>query len=183
MPIIIDGTGTISGVSATGLTTAQTVTSAALPAGTVLQVIQSTAVTQVTVASTTFTDLNLSATITPRSATSKILIMSSVWGDMTRSAAAQGAGTRIVRGSTAIWAQNPNGASQPYTYYMDYAGTGATAMEFSVLMNLQYLDSPATTSATTYKIQGAIYSTNNGGSINFMGGSATANIILMEIAG
>ena len=37
MPIIIDGTGTISGVSATGLTTAQTVTSAAIGTGAITQ--------------------------------------------------------------------------------------------------------------------------------------------------
>jgi hypothetical protein len=175
MPLVLNSSS-ITGLAAVGgLSSPQT--------GSVLQVIQSTAATQVTVASTTFTDLNLSATITPSSASSKILIMTGVWGDMSRNSSAQGAGIRIVRGSTAIWAQNPNGASQPYTYYVGYNGTSATAMELATLMNLQYLDSPATTSATTYKIQGAIYSTNSAGSINFMGASAEANIILMEIAG
>jgi len=151
--------------------------------GSVLQVVQATASTSVSVASTSFTDIGLSATITPRFSTSKIFIMSSVFADLTRSAGAQGGGTRIVRDSTAVWTPNPNGSSQPYTYYTEFSGTGATAMEFCTLMSLQYLDSPATTSATTYKIQGACYSTNNSGQINFMGGSAPANIILMEIAG
>jgi len=173
MSLILDGSN--------GLTFPNSTTQAS--AGQVLQVIQVTAATAVAVASGTYTDIGLSATITPKFSTSKVLIMSSVVADMTRSAPAQGGGTRIVRNSTAIWTPNPNGSSQPYTYYTDYAGTSATSMELTVLMNLQYLDSPATTSATTYKIQGAVYSTNNGGQVAFMPANAPANIILMEIAG
>ena len=70
-----------------------------------------------------------------------------------------------------------------------YAGSGSSTTLDSI-QNVQYLDSPATTSATTYNFQVNRY-TNNGGSTVYLnynynaGGGIQAdisNIILMEIA-
>jgi hypothetical protein len=44
-----------------------------------------------------------------------------------------------------------------------------------------YLDSPATTSATTYKMQGAVFSTANSGACNFQYGNNPSTITLLEI--
>jgi hypothetical protein len=44
-----------------------------------------------------------------------------------------------------------------------------------------YLDSPATTSSTTYKIQGRTEYTTDGGQVNFQKGSNVSTIIVMEI--
>jgi hypothetical protein len=48
-------------------------------------------------------------------------------------------------------------------------------------INFSYLDSPATTSATTYKTQGACASTAAGSAITFQNGSLGAQMILLEI--
>jgi hypothetical protein len=172
MSMIIDGTN--------GLTFNNATTQAS--AGVVLQVVQATSTTQTTVASSTYTDVGLSVSITPKFATSKVLVFASVVADMQKSTgSAQGGGISIVRNSTTVWAPNPNGSSQPYTWYTQI-GSGAS-IELTTVMNLNYLDSPATTSAITYKIQGAVYSTNNSGQIIFQLANATSNIIAMEIAG
>lgn len=91
MPITINGTGTISGVSATGLSSAQTVSAsnittgtlpkAQLPTGSVLQVVSAEYSTQVSISNTTtWTDSGLSASITPTSSSSKILVIISPAG-------------------------------------------------------------------------------------------------------
>jgi len=158
-----------------------TLVSANMPAGSVLQVVQAIYSTQTLIASGTYTDIGLSVSITPKFSTSKVLILASALADMTRSnGSAQGGGISIVRNSTAVWTPNPNGSSQPYTWYVQI-GSGAS-VEVTTMMNLNYLDSPATTSATTYKIQGAIYSTGNGGTVVFQPANSTSNIIVMEIA-
>jgi hypothetical protein len=51
--------------------------------------------------------------------------------------------------------------------------------------SLVTLDSPSTTSAVTYKIQGAVNTTSNTGNINFndySGGSSSSSITVLEIA-
>lgn len=147
-----------------------------MPTGSVIQTVQATYSTATTVTSTTYTDIGLSATITPISSTSKILIYTSVCADIGRSVAGGiGGGISIVRNSTTVWAPNPNGSSQPYTWYI------SSGVELTQMMNLYYLDSPATTSAITYKIQGALYTTNNSSTVSFQAGNTPSNIILMEI--
>jgi hypothetical protein len=153
-----DATGTI-------LTSA---TTTGFPAGSVLQVVQSTLATFSTTTSTTYTDTGLSASITPSSSSSKILIISSA--GVGSSASAGGSLNRIVRGSTAIFTQG-----------VSYSGTGSVYTGSSLV----YLDSPATTSSTTYKIQ---FVTQNASSTAFFNGDfgsftgETASITLMEIA-
>jgi len=171
MSVVINGTGSISGLSNVGgIDLPQT--------GSVLQVVQATYSTQTLITSTSYTDIGLSATITPKFSTSKILILGSVLADISRSVAGGvGGGISIVRNSTAVWTPNPNGSNQPYTWYI------STGVEFTQMMNLNYLDSPATTSATTYKIQGALYTTANSSQVSFQSGNSGSNIILLEIAG
>ena len=65
MAVTIDGTTGVSAVQAGAVTTSD------LPAGTVLQVVNATYATQVTIASTSFSATGLTASITPTSATSK----------------------------------------------------------------------------------------------------------------
>jgi hypothetical protein len=163
----------ISGLTATGISAVQQ-----LPTGSVLQVVQATYSTQTAIASTSYTDIGLSVSITPKFSTSKILILASVLADIQKSVAGGiGGGISIVRNSTTVWAPNPNGGSQPYTWYI------SSGVEFTQMMNLNYLDNPATTSAITYKIQGASYTTNNSSAVYFQAGNSSSNIILMEIAG
>ena len=134
----------------------------------VLQVVQATYSTQSTVTSTTYADTGLSASITPSSATSKILVMGTM--PMRRQAGSVwGAGLRIVRNSTAVSTVMSN---------ILYSNTGST--DLSVVTPFNYVDSPATTSATTYKIQ--FNSGNASATISTQTDNDTSVIILMEIA-
>jgi hypothetical protein len=142
----VAGTNTITVPAVTGtmLTTKS--------AGTVLQVIQTVLTTSSTasVTSPTYVDFGLSATITPSSSTSKILVMGNV--EMGWSTAA-GGWIQIVRGSTAIG----NGTGGSYANFQSGVQvSGVTPSNNFWPIPFSYLDSPATTSATTYKIQASL---------------------------
>jgi len=114
-------------------------------AGKVLQIVTVATATKTTTTSTSFVDAtNLTATITPTSASSKILVM--VNNHIGYSGAVKGPGWKeqIVRGSTAIYDFSNN-----YSYGDAWTGSNA----FGQIISLIYVDSPATTSATTYKVQ------------------------------
>ena len=118
--------------------------------GGVIQVVQdflntTVGITSVVGDSTTFTDTGLSATITPTSTSSKIFIMATIFHS---SLAATNTGRfNIVRGSTNL-AQPASGSS---------GNDGTTIMYLNVASMITFpmcfVDSPSTTSATTYKIQ------------------------------
>lgn len=95
--------------------------------------------------STTYTDVTgLSVSITPQSATSKIFVMAVVSG--TGNTATTNFFGQLVRDSTAI---NIGDAASNRTR----STIAARDQENVSTMSIMYLDSPATTSATTYKIQ------------------------------
>lgn len=154
---------------------------AALPAsGKVLQVVFADYATETVVASTTYTDVGLSATITPSSTSSKILILGNIAGWVSRSSTNQGYAVRLVRGTTTIY--TPDGSS--YNFHSGYIqATGATAVELATRAYVSYLDSPSSTSALTYKFQGRCNTTANSGQVVFqLGASNTfSSVILMEI--
>jgi len=185
MAITINGSGTITGVSAGGLPdgsvtaddlatsldlTGKTVT---LPSGTggkVLQVVQNTYSTSTSVGGSAYTDTGLSATITPSSTSSKVLVL--VHQPMTHLVDINSDRlniTRLVRGSTEILSsrtltQHEGGVNRAYD---------------STYMGHTYLDSPATTSATTYKTQFYIDGTTS--DLYAQWGGGTSTMILMEI--
>jgi hypothetical protein len=107
--------------------------------GKILQVVTNSYSTVFNTSSTTYVDTGLSTTITPTSATSKILVMYN--GIHAVSAgAASATNIRVLRGASAVLTYNANG----YTN---------TSNLFAHTIALHLVDSPATTSATTYKIQ------------------------------
>lgn len=145
--------------------------------GKVLQVVQATTATQVVVASTTMTDSGLSASITPSSATSKILIIATQGSEITRQASDSGAQYRIMRDATQIWT---TGTSSYNWLYLP--STSATQLTRELFQTICYLDSPSSTSSITYKTQGAAYQSTNSGKITFQNANQqTSTIILMEI--
>jgi hypothetical protein len=160
MAIVIDGTGTISGVTSTGLSSAQTVTSAALPAGSVLQVVNATYATSTSTGSQTYSDLGLTATITPKFSTSKILVLVSVGGQFSNSGG-QGQ-ERLVKGSSTVLAVYDSPVQ---------GGAGSST---------NYLDSPATTSATSYKVQ--VANRQGTGTSFYLYDNCVATMTLLEIA-
>jgi len=139
--------------------------------GKVLQVVQGTTTTEVSTTTSTWIDSGLTASITPSSTSSKILVIFSTVLRAGMGSDNQG-GVRLVRGSTTI---QDYGIS---TFGM-YEASSNTLMYGSFSAN--YLDSPATTSATTYKYQGRNYSTGTFYMNSNSGSSSDASIILMEI--
>jgi hypothetical protein len=174
------GTFTRRGIGSTGqvLTVSGGVPTWATPAaggGKILQVVQGTTTTAVTIASTTLTDTGITATITPTSATSKVLIMIASSSVQYRNSDASYAGAKLLRGATNI--------SDWFTG--QWSGIGVTGGNTEVTLkhnqSIVYLDSPATTSATTYKLQSAVSTTAGSGNIEFQSGNAPSVIILMEV--
>jgi hypothetical protein len=159
MTFIVDGSN--------GLTFPNSTTQAS--AGNVLQVVNATYSTIVSNSTSTYADTNLTATITPKFATSKILVLVSQNGCRKQSNDTY-LQLRLVRGSTAI---------STFAGAGGYTGTTTTNDIGSV--STCYLDSPATTSATTYKTQ--LASGSNNAQVNVQTVSDTSTITLMEIAG
>jgi hypothetical protein len=145
--------------------------------GKVLQVVQGTYTTDVAIASTTMTDTGLSLSITPSSATSKVLVIVTQSIYMSRLDEFSAFGHNIVRGATTVYNSGNGNLAQGYRTGKPADNNNA----FRYYATPTYLDSPATTSATTYKTQAAIYSTSNTGSITAQADNQTAVMILMEI--
>jgi hypothetical protein len=168
---------TLPAVSGTVLTTGssgQSIPKAALPTGSILQVVQAEYSTSTSTTSGTFTDSGLTASITPTSSTSKILVLINQQIRVNKSGAADtGYGLRILRGATAIFSRDDSATAQ---YYTTQAGTSADLRFPNTMI---YLDSPATTSSTTYKTQINSFNTST---VAAQHGSQPSTITLMEIA-
>ena len=171
------------GIGTTGqvLTVAAGVPSWATPAGgggKVLQVVSATYSTVTTTTSTTLSDTGLSASITPSSATSKVLVMVSQPLYMSRSSDQTGGGLALFRGATDIY--STVGSTGYATMYNRSIG-GNTSTEYATVIPMVYLDSPATTSATTYKTQHKVFAAVSSASSTAQVDGSTASIILLEI--
>jgi len=140
---------TLPAVSGTLITTAssgQSIPKAALPTGSVLQMVSTTKTDVFTTTSSSYVDVTgLSVIITPTSATSKILIT----GLVNFGASADAGFFRLVRDSTAICVGDAAGVRVQATAQQRNNTDSADAEAASV----NFLDSPGTTSAVTYKIQ------------------------------
>jgi len=143
--------------------------------GKVLQVVQGTYSTSTTISSTTMTDTGLSLSITPTSATSKILVLVNQLWTVERSSYEEGHSMRILRGATEVYTTGSTNTAG-YIYVANATGLAAGGV-----VSLCYLDSPATTSATTYKTQGRVQVTASSGTVYYQTNSGTSTITLLEI--
>jgi hypothetical protein len=145
--------------------------------GHVVQVVSTSKTDRFSSSSTSFTDVTgLSVTITPKFSTSKILVtVSTAAGNDTASRVAR---FRLLRGTTYI--AKPDSDSQQYSGSMAVYNSGNDELH---TVHCEVLDSPATTSATTYKVQCA----PNGGTLYVNGRSSNdmmrhSSITAVEIA-
>ena len=142
--------------------------------GKVLQVVQDTDTSGFSTASTTYQDTGLSVTITPSSASSKVLItVAGVQGYFAHSGSQTSAygSFRLVRTSTQL--QEVNGGG--------YGLASSSGKVFYFTPNFGYLDSPATTSATTYKVQGRCESGGSTTAAYTASATIIASIVAYEI--
>jgi hypothetical protein len=147
--------------------------------GKVLQVVQATYSTTTSITSVTPTDTGLEATITPSLATSKVLVMFTQPFGLSRNIYDIHGGIRLLRSSTVIW----DGSDGGYAFGLNVTGTSPNPDQMSSgdWASAQYLDSPATTSATTYKTQARVADASNSSTISLQGTNKPAIMILMEI--
>ena len=150
----------------------------------VLQVVSTTKTDTFTTTSTSFTDITgLSVSITPSSTSSKVLLVVNLFGD--NSTAGQAGFVQLVRDSTAVGVGDAAGSrTRATTALSSYAGPNTIYAS-----GANFLDSPSTTSATTYKVQVRV--TGGTGYVNrsFSDTDASAtiravsSITAMEVAG
>jgi len=152
-------------------------------AGKILQVVQGSTGTEVTISTTTYADTGLSASITPTSDTSKILVLVNQQFKMSRLASTQYGGIRLYRNTDLIYDPQAD-VTGPYEYGIS-AG-GATSISFRARTTFSLLDEPASTSSLTYKTQARPYYSSSSGNLSFneedASGSTTSYIILLEVA-
>lgn len=141
--------------------------------GKVLQVVSTTYSTATTIASTSFTDTGLSLAITPSAATSTVLVLVDLNLQSQRSAAGFNVYGQIVRGSTSIYESHIHEVNNPaYS-----SGNNAIGNRVPLI----YLDSPNTTSSTTYKVQIQCGSTGSSQQSTAQYVSKPSSITLLEI--
>ena len=159
-----------SGLSASALTAGR-LPSAQMPAGTILQTVSAVISTNVNISTATWTSTQLTASITPTSATSKIYVM--IANPMRRnniSGNSYGMGVALYRNGSSIFTPMTNmGYSYPSSNFAE-----------SWLVSFNYLDSPATTSSTTYTMY---FNCCSDGTMSSCVDNNPATITLMEIAG
>jgi len=163
-------TNTRLGIGTTGqvLTVSGGVPAWATPAGgKIFQVLQQTYSTPTTNGTESYADTGITLNITPSSASSKVMIFVTVAG-MYRSANDCSARFQLMRGASSI-----------HEFEKNIMNSGGVANQTGTTVT-NYLDSPATTSATTYKVQ---FRRNpaGGGTIGINLDSSISTITLMEV--
>ena len=154
-------TGALPAISGASLT--------AMPTGSVLQVVMGSTQSEVATTSTSLIDSGLSAAITPSSTSSKVLVIAHQ--SFAKGAANTQIDANLLKGSSVVvnqWLNDDVRTADGTALYLPPAA-------------LVYLDSPSTTSATTYKTQFRNAAGTGQVSVNCNNGAA--KIVLMEIAG
>ena len=196
MTIVINGSGTVTGISVGGLPdgivdtdmiAAGAVTAAKRGAGAILQVVQGTSQSHLSSTSTTYVNLTgVTADITPSSSSNKILIICSLAIGKENNNSFLG---KVLRNGTAIAGgeRHSGHSSQEQDVWFnirttDYSTNASTAI---------YLDSPSSTSSLTYAVQGKTTGSGNSFTLNrtrqnndtAYDSPTFSSIILMEVAG
>ena len=138
-----------------------------MPTGSVIQTVTGTYTTQTSTTSTSYSSTGFSASITPTSATSKILVLVNMRPGIVVSS--QAVSFQLWRGGASIFQIGTNTAYVNATGVAEVHGSASSC----------YLDSPATTSSVTYTIY---YATLNSGQLAYNNINAdTSTITLLEI--
>ena len=146
---LADNIVTVSKLASTLDLSSNTITLPSGVGGKVLQVVSTTttAVSSINSDSDSLTDIpNLNVSITPSSTSSKIFLTGSVFYGIDNNTYGSLGGISFFRGTTQIGDGNSDIASGTVV------GIGYTGTNNHVTVPIQFLDSPSTTSATTYHV-------------------------------
>lgn len=157
MPLTFNGSGTVAGVAA-----------GASGFGKVLQVVQATTTTEVSTTSTSVVTTGLTASITPSSASSKILIYASLPAGATNANFWIGIFS-LHRGTVAG------------TSLGNFTSVFSASSQIQLPVSIHYLDSPATTSSTQYTVGMRV--ANSAATVFAQSNAYSSVITLMEISG
>lgn len=160
MTMIIDGTAGVTFPVVAGGTSAVQASS-----GKVLQVVSATTTSSTSTSSTSFVSTSLTASITPSSSSSKIFILVA-GGELDSNGTNQAITATIYRNSTNL--AGSSGISDSY----------GTLSRVQSTLSMSFLDSPSTTSSTTY----TAYIKAGSGTVVFNANPVQSCITLMEIA-
>ena len=157
--------------------------------GGIIQIVTATYSTEKDVTTDTYVDSGLTCNITPKFATSKILVIVDQYCQVRRASSEALGGIRLVRDSTTIQ-QGPNATSgsggyQPFGFGISSVEGQSGSIYFYGRQNITILDSPATTSQVTYKTQQAVKNTADSPKMRTQYSSGTngsSQIILMEVS-
>ena len=171
MPVTINGSGSITGLTQGGIDGTKVLTSAAQPAGAILQVKQAESSSQIT--QTTSTDFDIvTVSFTPTAVGNKIFIFGSVMGIQ------NGSGNqntrfqcKVIRDSTALMISDANHWLQGSTTVLRHGG-----------FSINYIDTAPSTNATTYKLVGYWSDTSSSQCfVNKDNNSGSSTITVMEV--
>ena len=153
--------------------------------GGIIQVVQATKNDQFSTASTSLTDVTgMSCTITPKFNTSKILFNFSFNLAIERTYPQVGGSFAIIRTVSGGSATSLTAGSSGDDDNLIYESNASNVENLRHVINYQGLDSPTTTSATTYKLQiSQFVNSGSAGTVKVNhGGYFTSRIILMEVS-
>ena len=151
--------------SAINLSNATALPASAMPAGCVIQTVAGTIAGQKSSTSST-PALGFGASITPQFSNSKILVM---WGIYVSTNPGNNVGIylQIRNGSTLLY-------ELPYVNYNSMNGVG----QMINMQQMNYLDSPATTSAVTYNVY---FACDNTSATSYLNQYGSSNYVFQEI--
>lgn len=168
MPLKINGATSGSVTLAAPATGSDvTLTLPTLGFGKVLQVVSASTTTQAAQTTATWTDTTLSASITPSSTSSKVLVIVFANGLFKAAGANTYGGLRLLRGTNAI---------STFESQFCYNNTTTSSQMSS---GTTVLDSPNSTSSTTYKVQ--IQNVPATGTVYMNAGFENSTIVLIEV--
>jgi len=143
MPITLNGSGAVTGLSQ--------LPDSAMAAGSIIQIVQTviTDTKSYTANANTYADMpGFNCTITPSSSSNKVMIVVGIGALHQESGTIAG---KVMRGSTDIGVGDANG-NRPRAGFRMY-GSAIYNTNHCGSYHFTFLDSPATTNATTYKLQ------------------------------
>jgi hypothetical protein len=154
----------------------------------ILQVVQTVKTDTFTTSSDSFVEVTgMSASITPSSTSSKVLILAQIAYSLGAGSAGNG-GFKITRGGTDIYRGDADGTRTQAVF----GGWSASSMNVSLLSDsINYLDSPATSSEVTYQLEAKRMQSGTA-RVNYVSGDGSdaarvvrgaSSITLMEVAG